>query len=164
MTDFTQLEPYALSPGEGKSIWFLGTLTTVKAAGEHTRNAFALIEQLLPPGFAPPPHVHEAEEEAFYLLDGELTISCGDRTWKATAGSFVLLPRGIIHGFTVEGSSPAKVLVLTAPAGFEKFVKEVGEPAREPALPPARPPEPADVERLIALAAKYNIEIKGPPP
>ena len=50
-------EPYILSRGEGKSVWFLGTLITFKAEGETTANGFGLIEQVLPAGFAPPPHI-----------------------------------------------------------------------------------------------------------
>jgi len=153
--------PYMLEAGEGSSIWFLGTLQTFKAVGEETSNAFTFIECLLPPGFGPPPHIHEQEVEAFYLLEGELAVFCGDRTWKLTPGSFVFLPRGITHGFTVAGSRPAKVLQITSPAGYEHFATEMGEPAKELVLPPPGPP---DVEKLLALAAKYHIEILGAPP
>jgi quercetin dioxygenase-like cupin family protein len=154
-------EPYVLSAGEGSSIWFLGTLQTYKAVGEDTRNAFTLVECLLPPGFGPPPHLHKQEEETFYLLEGELTVFCGDRRWKVAPGSFVFLPRGIVHGFTVEGLMPAKMLQITSPAGFEHFAAEMGEPAKEVVLPPPGPP---DVEKLLALAAKYHMQIQGPSP
>lgn len=161
MTSPAEHPPYALSRDEGQSIWFLGTLVTVKAGADATRNGFTLIEQVLPPGFAPPPHVHHAEEEAFYILEGQLTVICGDRTWQVGPGSFVLLPRGIAHTFRVEGSELARLLQITAPAGFERFVEEVGEPAQAPALPSPAPP---DLQKLLAAAAKHNIEIKAPPP
>jgi mannose-6-phosphate isomerase-like protein (cupin superfamily) len=152
---------YVLSAGEGQGIWFLGTLMTVKAGGDQTRGAFTLIEQLAPPGFAPPPHIHHAEEEAFCVLEGELTVTCGDRTWTAAPGAFVLLPRGIPHSFAVSDAGPAKLLQITSPAQFERFAAEVGEPAQERTLPsPAQP----DVPKLLRLAAKYNIEVAGPPP
>jgi quercetin dioxygenase-like cupin family protein len=154
-------EPYLLNAGEGTALWFLGTLQTYKAVGSQTNHAFTLVECLLPPGFGPPPHIHQQEEEAFYLLEGELTVFCGERTWQVTPGSFVFLPRGIVHGFKVEGSVPAKMLQITSPAGFEHFATEVGEPAREAVLPPPGPP---DVEKLLAVAAKYHLEIQIPPP
>jgi len=151
-----------LPPGEGESIWFLGTLITLKATGENTGGAFGLIEQVLPPGFAPPPHVHHSEDECFYVLEGEITFQCGDRTFKAEAGSVVLLPRDIVHGFSVEGSKPARLLQLNSPAGLEHFFEEMGEPAKANTLPP--PAGPPDMEKLLTLARKYNFEIKGPPP
>jgi quercetin dioxygenase-like cupin family protein len=154
------VEPYVLPAGEGTPIWFLGTLQTYKAVGEHTGNAFTLVECLMPPGFGPPPHIHHHEEEAFYLLEGELTVSCGDRVWRVTPGSFVFLPRGIKHSFTVEGATPAKMLQITSPAGFEHFASEMGEPAHAPVLPPPGPP---DVEKLLSLAAKYDMDIQAPP-
>ena len=160
MTAATQLKPYALSRDEGQAIWFLGTLFTVKATGEQTGGAYMLIEELIPAGFGPPPHVHHVEEEAFYVLEGELTVTCGEQTWQAGPGSYVFLPRGIVHGFAVTSPQPARVLQFNAPAGFEKFAAEMGEPARVRALPPMAPP---DLEKLLRLAAKHNIELKLPP-
>lgn len=160
MTSAAGLTPYALSQEEGNPIWFLGTLMFVKAGATETRNAFTLVEQLLPPGFGPPPHVHHAEEECFYILAGQLTVTCGDRTWQADPGSFVFLPRGIVHTFRVEGVETARVLQITAPAGFERFAAEIGEPAQSLTLPPPGQP---DIPRLIIVASKYNIEIKAPP-
>jgi quercetin dioxygenase-like cupin family protein len=152
--------PYVLSREEGTSVWFLGTLMTVKASGETTSNGFGLIEQVLPPGFAPPPHIHHNEDEAFYLLEGNITFQCGDQTFNATAGSFVYLPRGIVHGFTVAADQPARLLQINTPAGLEHFFVEMGESAPALTLPPPAPP---DVEKLLRLASKYHFEIQGPP-
>ena len=152
---------YLLNPQEGRALWFLGTLMTLKAGGEQTGGAFTLLECLMPPGFAPPPHVHRAEDEGFYLLEGDLTVTCGAEQWRAGPGAFVWLPRGLPHGFTVEGTTPARMLQVTAPAGFERFAAEVGQPAQTPVLPP--PAAPA-IERLLASAARHQIEILGPPP
>ncbi len=152
---------YTLAQGEGDATWFLATLMTVKASGAQTGNAFTLLEWQAPPGFAPPPHIHHAEDEAFYILDGALTVTCGDHTWRAEPGAFVWLPRGIPHRFSVEGSTPLKGLQITTPAGFEQFMAEVGEPARALTLPPPGTP---DVEKLLTVSAKYGYEIVGPPP
>ena len=128
-------DAFVLAPGEGTPIWFLGTLMTLKAGGETTRNAFGLIEQVLPPGFAAPPHVHHREDEAFYILEGQLSFFCGDRIWQAAPGTFVFLPRDIVHWFRVEGSQPARILQFNTPAGIEHFFAQAGEPAQEVALP-----------------------------
>ena len=85
----------------------------------------------------------------------------GDERIEAGQGAFVYGPRGVPHGFAVEGDAPARVLLLATPAGFEGFPVEVGEPARELILPPAEPP---DLERLTRIAATYGIEILGPLP
>lgn len=157
----TDVEHYMLTREEGPSIWFLDTLMTVKATSAQTGGAFGLIEQVLPPGFAPPPHVHHAEDEAFYILEGTFTFTCGDQTLKAGPGSYIFMPRNIPHTFRVEGTEPAKLLQLNTPAGLEQFFVEMGEPAQGLTLPPAGPP---DIEKLLSLAPKYNFEILGPPP
>jgi glyoxylate utilization-related uncharacterized protein len=119
----------------------------------------------MPAGFASPYHMHRNEDESFYVVEGEMTFYVGDERVKAGAGAFVYGPRGIPHGFEVEGTAPARILLQNYPGGFEGFPVEVGEPAKELALPPALPPaEPPDMERLMAIAAKYDIEILGPLP
>jgi quercetin dioxygenase-like cupin family protein len=153
--------PYALAREEGRAVWFLGTLVIVKATGEQTGGAFGLIDNLMPTGFASPYHTHRNEDESFYVVEGEMAFYVGDERIKAGPGAFVYGPRGVPHGFEVEGDAPARILLQNYPAGFEGFPVEVGEPAEELVLPPAEPP---DVERLMAIAAKYGIDIQGPLP
>jgi quercetin dioxygenase-like cupin family protein len=150
---------YALAREEGPAVWFLGCLTFVKALGEQTGGAFALIEQTIPAGFASPYHLHHREDETFYVLDGEVTFISGDRRIKGTAGSYIFLPRNIPHGFRTE--APSRLLILTNPAGFEQFVLDMGEPATVVTTPPSAPP---DMDKLMQLAAKYQIDILGPLP
>jgi quercetin dioxygenase-like cupin family protein len=144
-----------------RAFWFLGALTFVKATGESTNGAFGLVEQLIPAGFASPYHVHHLEDEAFYVLEGSAAFVLDGKWTKAGPGAYVFGPRAVPHGFEIEGSGPARILILCAPAGFENFVIEMSEPAAAPVLPP--PSEP-DMAKLIALAAKYRIDILGPLP
>ncbi len=153
-----QSQPYVVAHDAGEPIWFLGTLMTVKATGDTTGDAFGLIEQELPPGFATPTHIHHNEDEPFYILEGELTFHCGERTLVAGAGAFVFLPREIAHGFQVTSETPARILQFNMPAGVERFFIEAGEPATEGAQP-----GPPDFGKMMALAAKYHMEIMGPP-
>ena len=150
-----------MSPKGESALWFLGTLTFVKAASDSTNGAFGLIEQLIPAGFATPYHVHHAEDEAFYVLEGELAVVLDGKWQKAGTGAYLFGPREVPHGFKVEGSDPARILVLCAPAGFERFVIEMSDPATQLALPPPAPP---DMAKLTSLAAKYKIDILGPLP
>jgi hypothetical protein len=74
-------------------------------------------------------------------------------------GSFLLLPRDIPHQFVATNDSPLRMLLGLSPAGFENFFEEIGEPAPSLTLPPPGPP---DMEKLFALAKKYNAEILVP--
>ena len=151
---------YHLAVDEGDAYEFLNTLVLVKAAGAGTNDALAVVEMRMPPGFAPPPHVHHHEDEAFYLLSGQLEAQLGEQTIAAQQGSFLWLPRGIQHGFVVTGDQPCTMLTMTTPAGFERFVAEVGSPTTSMALPEPREP---DVPRLVEIAGRYGIEFPPPP-
>ncbi len=153
--------PIVAAPGEGEHLWFLGVLATVKASTETTGGAVAVIEHLAPRGSGSPLHVHSREDEWFYVIEGELTLWVDGRTIVAPAGSFVFGPKGIPHTFTVS-SEEARFLLVTEPAGFEQFMRAVGEPAARIEIPPAAT-EPPDVAALTAAAAEYGIEIIGPP-
>lgn len=156
-----QAEHYALGADEGEAIWFLGTLATIKAGRTRGGRTLAVVEFTLPPGFAPPPHIHHMEDEAFYVLEGSATGTCGDKRWDASAGSFIWLPRGVAHGFRVGEAAPLTFLQIGSPAGFDQFVKDSGEPAASRTLPEPTAP---DIEKLNAAAAKLGIEHLGPPP
>jgi quercetin dioxygenase-like cupin family protein len=145
---------------EGQALWFLSTLVIVKATGEQTGAAFGLIDNLMPAGFASPYHMHRNEDESFYVVEGEMTFYVGDERVKGGL-EHSSSERGIPHGFEVNGTEPARILLQNYPAGFEGFPMEVGEPAKELALPPAEPP---DMERLMEIAARYEIDILGPLP
>jgi mannose-6-phosphate isomerase-like protein (cupin superfamily) len=152
----TDGHPYLLRAGDGEGIWFLNTLFTVKAGAEQAEGAFTFMEQLCPPGFAPPRHVHYAETEAFYMLEGAMTVSCGNVQDDVGPGDFMLLPRGIPHGFVVPPSGPARFIHLTAPGQFDHFAREVGQPASELVIPPPADP---DVGALLAAADRYQLGI-----
>lgn len=149
-----------LQPDEGKSLWVLGDLYTFKVAGEETGESFAMIEVQVQPQNGPPPHIHHREDETFYILEGEFSFLHGGRTFAATAGSFIHIPKGTLHTFKNVGASPGRFLVVITPAGFEKFFEDIGEPAVDKPYPP--PFDPAIVEKLMALAPKYNLEVRMP--
>jgi steroid delta-isomerase-like uncharacterized protein len=111
----------------------------------------------MPPGFTTPYHTHHREDEAFYILDGQVAFVCDGKWVKAGPGTYVFGPREIPHGFKIIGAAPARMLLLCAPAGFEQFVLEQTTPINEP-------PSPPDMAKLMALAAKYEIDIHGPLP
>ena len=150
---------YLLKPVDGPQFWFLDTRMNVKAAAEQTGGAFTLIEWAAPTGFGPPLHLHSNEDEAFYVLEGEIVIDCGDRRFTAGAGDFAFLPRGIPHAFVVT-AGPVRGLQITTPSGFEEFVAELGRPAERPGLPE---PSTPDIPRLIEAGQRFGHQILGPP-
>ena len=154
-----------LAPGAGEALWFLETLMQVKLAASASDGALAVFEQLAPPGSATPMHRHDATDEHFYLLDGEVTFHGPGGARRCRAGSFVTIPRGTPHAFRVADEGPARLLVISAPATFEGFVRAVGRPAPAATLPPAPPPpDPAAISQLAALGAEHDVTLLGPPP
>ncbi|MDP8909374.1 MAG: quercetin 2,3-dioxygenase [Chloroflexota bacterium] len=148
-------------PGEGKKLWVADELMTFKASGEDTGGTYSLTDSSVPPQGGPPPHIHHREDEAFWVLEGELEVFVGERCFKAGAGSFVHLPRGVLHSYQNVGIGPARFLTLIVPAGLEKFFEEVGKPGTDLASSP--PFEEEDIERLLAIAPTYGVEIPSPP-
>ncbi|HEU4657557.1 MAG TPA: cupin domain-containing protein [Capillimicrobium sp.] len=97
-----------------------------------------------------PLHVHHTHDEGFYVLAGEVTLFTPGRAVTLGPGDFLLAPRGIPHAYEV-GDAPARWLVTSTPAGFERFVAEVSAlDAVDPAI-------------LAQVAAAHDIEILGPP-
>ena len=72
-------------------------------------------------------HVHEHEEEQFYVLEGDLLFEVGEHKIPARAGDFIHIPRGTAHGFT-NGDTTARLLALYIPGGLEQAFLEEGEP------------------------------------
>src|SRR5579863_1158997 len=117
-----------LGKNEGAAWSVLGDKYRILATGAQTGGAYMLLEGRVAPGGGPPPHVHLNEEEAFFVIEGELTCSTGGEKFKAGPGAFVQFPRKFPHTFKNEGTGPAHFLVYITPAGFENFLAEIGEP------------------------------------
>ena len=155
---------FALEPGEGEAWWWMGGLATIKATKEQTDGRYSLVEILVPEGEGVL-HVHHFEDEGFYILEGEMTFYVGERTIKASPGSYLFGPKDVPHAFSVD-SGPARLLFILSPAGMEGGIREMGEPARSLDIPPPQEeaPDEAEMGRLMAIAAKYGGEMLGPPP
>lgn len=93
--------------------------------GGDTNGAYAILGFTSVAGGPPVrPHVHRNEEEAFYVADGEMTITLAGETHAAPAGTFVLVPRGTVHSYAHRGDGPARVLLIVSPPGFERHFEE----------------------------------------
>src|SRR3954453_11813051 len=90
---------HALEPGGGLSLWVMGSIYTFKARGRETGGAYAIVEAAVPPGQGPPPHIHHAEDECFFVLEGEFTFLYETTNIPGGPGAFVRVPRGVLHTF-----------------------------------------------------------------
>lgn len=152
--------PYALGAEEGEALWFFGTLLLMKATAEQTGGRFSLCEQWAPRGMATPLHRQRDDDETFVVLEGECRFYLGDGApVNAGPGATIHVPAGAPHAFAV-GTEIARLLVLTTP-NHEAFFRAAGEPAAERRLPPGAPP---DLAKLSEAAARFGVEILGPPP
>jgi quercetin dioxygenase-like cupin family protein len=140
-----------------EQLWFLASLAEVLVAGED----FSLVRMHCPPGDQPPLHVHEREDEGFYVLEGSLTLwAGGEPPVKLVPAEFALAPHGVPHTYRT-GPEGAVFLVTSTPGAFVDFVRAVGRPAERPELPAMD--GPPDAERLGRIAAEHGITLLGPP-
>lgn len=126
--------PHVATIQEKKAYWMVDTLWVILAEGKDTDNNFSLMWQFGNKGSGPGPHFHE-QDEAFFVIDGEITYMANDEILTAKAGSFVWIPRGTVHAFKVE-SENVTVLNMYTPAGFEQTIITGGTPAEAFTLPP----------------------------
>src|SRR5258708_38271541 len=154
-------QPMLRTPAEGRTVAVVGDVYRFLTTGEDTNGKYAMWEAIVPPGGGPPPHVHSREEEGFYILEGEITILVGDKRLVAGPGMFANMPVGSLHSFKNETDRPARMLISFAPAGLEQMFFEVGRPVPAGATT-ALPPTREEIEKLLAVAPRYGIEIKLP--
>lgn len=146
-------------PGEGETTSLFGDTYVVKAAGEETGGSLAVIEARLGPHSGGTPlHVNTLEDENYYVVEGTLTFRLGERTLEAPAGTFVHIPKGVVHTHWNATAAPVQLLGFPAPAGFEKFFADLAE------LMADMPPGPPDMGRMGAVYEKYGLRVVGPPP
>jgi mannose-6-phosphate isomerase-like protein (cupin superfamily) len=110
-------EPIVVPPGEGHRV---GNVEFLARTADSPRFNFGIIE--IVSGRELEAHVHDDEDDAFYILEGELTFFFGDREEVAPPGTFVLVPPGVEHGFRNDGSVSVRMLNIHAPAGFDRRI------------------------------------------
>ena len=153
-------EPTWSPAGEGEQLWFVGTLATIRVPGEAVGGRYALIEFLFPRGASPPRHTHP-QDESYIVVDGQLTVQAGERRFELGPGGTAAVPMGVAHTFRVD-SETARVLVLSTPAGLERFVRDGSVPAAAATLPPPDAPRLSTEELARVFEAHGQINV-GPP-
>jgi uncharacterized cupin superfamily protein len=143
------LAPVIAQPGTGRVLRAFGEEVTVLLDGSQTGGGCAAFLEITPPGGGPPPHLHEREHEWFYILDGCVSFFADGRWSDAHPGDVVFAPRLGVHTSKNDSARPTRMLIHTAPSGFERFFAEAAEEFARPGGP--------DMNRAVAIAGKYGI-------
>ena len=122
------IDAFALTAAEGEWLRFGDVDILIKASAETTGGAFTLFEERDP--VDTPLHVHEREDELFYVLEGEHVFQVGEQELRAGPGGVVFAPRGVPHSQRRVVPRSGRVLILTAPGGLEGFFRELAEADR----------------------------------
>jgi len=145
----TDTKAYGLSSGDGEVLSMLGTDIRV-LGGRRTGASFAVMDCYLPVGEGPPPHIHDDEDEAFYVLEGRMRFKSEGAEWVLDRGGFVYLPRGIMHQPMVEGDQPARALTIVSRVGLEDFFADFIDRLAKSGGPPS-------LELLDEVGAPYEL-------
>jgi quercetin dioxygenase-like cupin family protein len=140
-----------LAPGAGKLVWLYDLGVRFMVSGAQTEGRFALVEHpIRPKALAAPVHTHADEDEISYVLEGEVGMQIGDREVRAGPGTLAFKPRGIPHAFWNPGDTPARMLELISPVGFERYFAEAAE---------LYAGGPRDAESAAELRRRYRLEM-----
>ena len=140
-----------------KRYYFDVALGSILLSGEDTGGAYCLLDLRVAPGLGVPRHTHRREDEAYFILSGELEAIVGDEVFTLRAGETLIAPRNIPHELRNSGNVANHYLIMFSPAGFEEFLKATSVPAAEDAVAPTKPPAVA-VQNVFELAASYGIQ------
>jgi quercetin dioxygenase-like cupin family protein len=136
----------------------LGARFTFLADAEQTRGAYAVMDTTARRGAEPPPHRHANEDEAYYVLDGAWTFHCESQDTAAHPGSFVFLPRGFRHHFTLR-SEVGRALLIVSPGGLERCFRQLSAPMDDVSqLPPMAEGAPP-VELVVGALSDYGVSL-----
>jgi quercetin dioxygenase-like cupin family protein len=153
---FTYRAPSIKHQPRSKRYYFDVGIGAVCLCGADTGGAYCLLEVGLAPGMMVPRHTHTREDEAYYVLSGELEVIVGDEVFILRAGDTLIAPRDIPHRLRNSGNAENHYLIMFSPSGFEGFLKATAVPAPDNAVAPTKPPAVA-VRNVHELATDYGI-------
>lgn len=142
---------------------FLGVTMKILISSDQTGDQFCMVEGIMPPGDAPPMHIHQREDESMLQLEGELEVTIGDEVFELKPNETYFAPRGIPQRLRNRGSVPARSIAVMTPGGFDRLIAKIGIPMRDgvPVVPPS-PPTPQQMAEVLAAMAEFGIEVLPP--
>ena len=151
------MQPRVVGPNEGETLTVVGDVITFKLTAADTGERFVLGEGLVAPGGGPPAHLHEREDELFYVLEGRMEVGVGTTRRELGPGDAAWAPRNVVHAFKNVGDGLLRTIVIALPTNFESFYRECGEPFCIGGELPK--PTPESIQKLLATAPKYGLQI-----
>ena len=150
------MKPMHIRDGTGERLVFPGAIElTILIPGSATDGAFAVYEDVEQPGVGPPRHIHNSQDEVFFVLEGAFEIEIAGQLFSAHSGDVALVPRGQVHAFKNVGNEPGRLRYTFTPAGgTEAMFRAFFEAARNEQLTP---------EMMAEIAKKYDQVFVGPP-
>jgi quercetin dioxygenase-like cupin family protein len=145
-----------------KRYYFDVALGSILLSGEDTGGAYCLLDLRVAPGKGVPRHTHTREDEAYFVLSGELESIVGDETFTLKAGETLIAPRNIPHQLRNSANVANHYLIMFSPSGFEGFLRATSVPAPDGAVAPTEPPAVA-VRNVFELAGDYGIQFDPGP-
>ena len=153
--DLTQLDPLFRAPGGGPTLDVLGVMHSYKLMASDNGWQFSAWESIVPPGRGAPAHTHTREDEAFYVLNGEVLMEVEGTAdpLRLRTGAFLFAPRNRRHGYRNVGTDTARLLVFAMPGGgLDRMFTAFDEAGRSCGHVPA-------FETIVAIAAQYGVAI-----
>ena len=159
----TALAPFVRRRSLENTYAYGGGTVSILAGGEETGGAFAIFESVQQPGSEPPLHVHEREDEVFYILEGRVRVMVGAETHDLSGGDTIFLPKGVPHTFRIQ-TRMARAITLVTPAGFENWFRTIGTQATTLELPAAvHPPSDELLARMQELSKRLGVQLLDDP-
>jgi mannose-6-phosphate isomerase-like protein (cupin superfamily) len=154
---------------EQTAVWLLGGLAQVRVPGAATRNSFTVVQHTGTRGYTTPLHIHYHEDEVFMVLDGVLRMVCDGEETVAEAGSTMIVPRNVPHGFITVSDQARFLTIHSTPEPehrpqFDRFLAAELPPATTLTLPTESMEPEVDLDHLISLGERYAFRYEGPAP
>lgn len=139
---------------ETETLEWLGTTYRTILAKEASGGAMSIVDSVSPPKSGPPRHVHDAEDETFVVLSGEVEFWLEGETFSRGPGETAFIPRGAEHTFRVTSDHASRHLVILTPGGFDAFFADMAKGGYR---------IPDDMGAITEIAARHNLRFTGPP-
>lgn len=138
-----------VEPGRGRVLHAFGEEVTILLDSEQTGGRLTMWLESTPPDGGPPPHFHINDDETFHVLEGQVAFFQNSAWHEVGPGGSAFVPRGQLHTFKNVGEENSRMLLSTAPAGFDVFFTRCAEEWAKPGGP--------DMARVFEIAAEHGI-------
>ncbi len=147
---------FVVQADEGALLELPGWTYRIKVSASDTAGALTVLEGEMAPGHRGPlEHLHMGHDEAFFMLSGALRFRVGGDHRQLTTGETVFASRGLAHGFSNEGTEPARYLAMLSPSGYEFYFERLAALVRKHGSMPDR-------DALLRLMAEHGTFPVGP--